>query len=62
LSAHGDQAALLGWLAAFRPPPARAFVVHGESATAVGFAELMRERLHWPSVEVPQRGDCVPIV
>ena len=26
------------------------------------FAELMRERLHWPSVEVPQRGDCVHLV
>jgi metallo-beta-lactamase family protein len=62
LSAHGDQAALVAWLSAFRAPPARAFVVHGERATAVGFAELMRERLHWPSVEVPQRGDCVHIV
>jgi metallo-beta-lactamase family protein len=62
LSAHGDQAALLAWLSAFRAPPARAFVVHGERATAVGFAELMRERLHWPSVEVPQRGDCVHLV
>ena len=59
LSAHGDQGALVAWLSAFRPPPARAFVVHGERATAVGFAELVRERLHWPSVEVPQRGDCV---
>ena len=60
-SAHGDQGALLAWLSAFRPAPARAFVVHGESATAVGFAELVRERLHWPSVEVPQRGDCAHI-
>jgi metallo-beta-lactamase family protein len=61
LSAHGDQAALVAWLSAFSPPPARAFVVHGERATAVGFSELVRERLHWPSVEVPQRGDCVRI-
>ena len=60
LSAHGDQArARSAGLSAFRAPPARAFVVHGERETAVGFAELMRERLHWPSVEVPQRGDCV---
>ena len=57
LSAHGDQAALIGWLSAFRPPPQRAFVVHGERATAVGFADLVRNRLHWPSVEVPERGD-----
>jgi metallo-beta-lactamase family protein len=59
LSAHGDQAALLGWLAAFRTPPSRVFVVHGERDTAVGFAELIRERLHWTSVEVPERGDRV---
>jgi len=59
LSAHADQRALLGWLAAFHPPPARAFVVHGERDTAAGFAELIRERLHWPSVELPERGDCI---
>jgi metallo-beta-lactamase family protein len=61
LSAHGDQAALLGWLSAFREPPARAFVVHGEHETAEGFAGLIRERLRWPSVEVPQRGDRVAV-
>ena len=59
LSAHGDQEALLGWLRAFREPPARAFVVHGESDTAAGFAALVRERLGWARVEVPRRGDCV---
>jgi metallo-beta-lactamase family protein len=59
LSAHGDQAALLAWLSAFRAPPSRVFVVHGERETAVGFADLIRERLHWTSVEVPERGDRV---
>ena len=34
LSAHGDQAALLGWLGGFRRPPARVFVVHGERDTS----------------------------
>jgi metallo-beta-lactamase family protein len=61
LSAHGDQAALLGWLGGFRQPPARAFVVHGERDTSVGFAALIRERLHWPSVEIPARGDRMRI-
>ena len=61
LSAHGDQGALLGWLSAFRAPPTRAFVVHGEQATAAGFAGLIRERLSWPSVEVPQRGDRIRV-
>ncbi len=59
LSAHADQAALLRWLSAFRAPPARAFVVHGEHETAAGFAALIRERLRWPSVEVPGRGERI---
>jgi len=57
LSAHGDQRALLDWLGAFQVPPVRAFVVHGEHDTAMGFAAMIRERLSWPSVEVPERGD-----
>jgi metallo-beta-lactamase family protein len=61
LSAHADQAALLQWLAHFDPAPSRCFVVHGEETTAVGFAALVRERLHWPSVEVPQRGDGIAL-
>jgi hypothetical protein len=44
LSAHGDQDALLGWLRAFHAPPQRAFVVHGERETAIGFAALVREQ------------------
>ncbi len=59
LSAHGDQDALLGWLRAFHAPPQRAFVVHGERETAIGFAALVRERLRWTAVDVPQRGDRV---
>ncbi len=56
LSAHGDQAALLGWLAGFRQAPRRTFVVHGERETQVGFAALVRERLGWTGVEAPERG------
>ncbi|HYR00475.1 MAG TPA: MBL fold metallo-hydrolase [Casimicrobiaceae bacterium] len=58
LSAHADQAALLGWLSGFRTPPRRTFVVHGEAATAAGFAALIRAR-GWPSVAVPQRGERI---
>jgi len=61
LSAHGDQAALLGWLAAFRHPPARTCVVHGEQATAAGFADLIRARLGWTAVDVPQQGEVVSV-
>lgn len=56
LSAHADRDGLLDWLQGFRKPPERAYVVHGEAATALGFADFMRERLHW-RVEVPQAGE-----
>jgi metallo-beta-lactamase family protein len=61
LSAHADQAALLGWLGAFAAPPARVFVVHGERETATGFAERVRATLAWPSVEVPLRGNAFDV-
>ena len=61
LSAHADQAALLGWLSAFARPPARTYVVHGERETAMTFAAVIRERLLWPAVELPARGVRVSI-
>ncbi|MFC5300720.1 MBL fold metallo-hydrolase RNA specificity domain-containing protein [Azospira restricta] len=53
LSAHADQAALLGWLRHFRQPPARTYVVHGEPAAAGAFAEAIRSQLGWENVEIP---------
>ena len=35
------------------------YVVHGEQSVATGFAELVRDRLQWPAVHVPVRGDVV---
>jgi len=60
LSAHADQKALLAWLHAFKQPPARTFVVHGEASTALSFADLIRTRFSW-QVEVPERGLSVDI-
>ena len=57
LSAHGDRAALLGWMRGFTTPPARAFVVHGERGTAEDFAAALRAELHLPSVTVPGPGE-----
>ena len=31
----------------------------GAAGEVTAFAAIIRERLHWPSVEVPQRGDRV---
>ncbi|MFZ2853738.1 MAG: MBL fold metallo-hydrolase [Rhodocyclaceae bacterium] len=59
LSAHADQAALLGWLQAFRRPPLRTFVVHGEIGTASVFADLVRERLGWSNVMQPAYKDTI---
>lgn len=53
LSAHADQAALLGWLGHFRRAPQRTFVVHGEETTAATFASLIHDRLGWNGVDLP---------
>lgn len=60
LSAHADQDALLGWLGGFDAAPARTFVVHGEAATARGFADLVADRLGW-NVEAPAHGTQVDL-
>jgi metallo-beta-lactamase family protein len=55
LSAHADQRALLDWLGAFRKPPARTFVVHGEETTALAFASAVEAGLGW-TIDVPAPG------
>lgn len=50
LSAHADRDGLIDWLQGFRKPPAQTYVVHGEAATAHGFASLIGERLGWSAV------------
>jgi metallo-beta-lactamase family protein len=52
LSAHADQAGLLGWLGHFRAPPRQTFLVHGEAAISARFAEAVRGRLGW-EVAIP---------
>jgi metallo-beta-lactamase family protein len=58
LSAHADQAALLGWLKGFERPPQHCYVVHGEPQTAMDFASAVRG-LGWSDVNVPECGACV---
>ncbi|HEY3326956.1 MAG TPA: MBL fold metallo-hydrolase [Novimethylophilus sp.] len=53
LSAHADQASLMGWLSHFSKPPQQTFVVHGESAAAEIFANRVRDELNW-NVRVPE--------
>jgi metallo-beta-lactamase family protein len=61
LSAHADQAGLLGWLGHFRRPPQQAFVVHGETENARVFAAAVSERLKWNNVSVPQYGGSIEV-
>ncbi|MFZ2269855.1 MAG: MBL fold metallo-hydrolase [Azonexus sp.] len=61
LSAHADQAALLGWLGGFRKPPGHTFVVHGEAAAAANFAAAIKEKLGWKSVHLPRPGEFVSL-
>jgi metallo-beta-lactamase family protein len=55
LSAHADQAALMGWLGHFRAVPRHCFVVHGEAETARLFADKLRKDLRWDA-QVPETG------
>jgi metallo-beta-lactamase family protein len=52
LSAHADQAGLLGWLRHFKRAP-DTYVVHGEQDTAELFAGAIRQELKWTRVTVP---------
>ena len=58
LSAHADQPALLAWTANFRRPPRQTFVVHGETSSALAFAEQLRARPGW-HVMVPEAGQSM---
>ena len=58
LSAHADRTALLGWANAFRTPPARTFLVHGEAAAAQALAEDLRHTPGW-QVDVAERGQTL---
>jgi len=61
LSAHADQAALLGWLRGFSKPPGQTFVVHGESVATAAFAHAVEDQLGWPAPRCPQRGEYVTL-
>jgi metallo-beta-lactamase family protein len=60
LSAHADRDALLEWLAHFSRAPEHTFVVHGEAAVALSFAEAVRGRFGW-QVKVPTTKQCFTI-
>lgn len=61
LSAHADQAALLGWLGGFRKPPGHTYVVHGEAGASANFAGAIKDRLGWTEVNLPRPGELISL-
>jgi metallo-beta-lactamase family protein len=60
LSAHADQAALLGWLRHFKRPPGQAHIVHGEPIAAEALRKEMVEQLGW-APRIARAGDTVAL-
>jgi metallo-beta-lactamase family protein len=55
-SSHADKDELLKWLNCLNKPPKKVFVVHGESDSALAFADFLREKTGW-KVDVPEYQD-----
>ena len=60
-SNHADQPGLLGWAQAFKPPPERTFVVHGDPDAAAELATRLRQDLGFPEVMIPALHQTVEI-
>ncbi|HEX8873220.1 MAG TPA: MBL fold metallo-hydrolase [Nitrosospira sp.] len=60
LSAHADQAGLMGWLSHFDGAPRQTYIVHGESLSAAALTETIRKHLNW-NVSIPVQFESVEI-
>jgi metallo-beta-lactamase family protein len=60
-SAHADQAALLGWLKAFRRAPDALWLVHGEPVASEALAGRVRADLAWHSVGVARAAQRIDL-
>lgn len=56
LSAHADQAELLGWLRRFGRPPRQTYIVHGEAGAAAAFRNVIGRQLQWEAAVAQARG------
>jgi len=52
-SAHAGRQELFGWLDAFRSPPARLFLTHGEKESSQSFSDSIRRKKKW-KVAIPK--------
>jgi metallo-beta-lactamase family protein len=60
-SNHADQPGLLGWAQAFKQPPERTFVVHGDPDAAQELATRLRHDLGFREVMIPALHQTVEI-
>lgn len=60
-SNHADQPGLLSWAQAFKPPPKRTFVVHGDPDAATELAARLRQDLGFQEVMIPALHQTVEI-
>lgn len=61
LSAHADRSELLDWTGHLQPRPLHTFIVHGEEAASLAFAESLRYQQGFPNVHVPELGETFTI-
>ncbi|MCR4956378.1 MAG: MBL fold metallo-hydrolase [Lachnospiraceae bacterium] len=61
ISGHADYRHLTQWIEAFKKPPYRVFVVHGEETTAVGFADHLKRDLDLHAY-APYSGDAFELL
>lgn len=61
ISGHADENKLTEWAAAFKNPPKRVFVVHGEDGVCDSFASHLKEQLGYDAV-APYSGDTYDLL
>ena len=59
-SAHADYNEILAWLLGFNRPPAKTFIVHGETASSKALAKKIEDTLGW-DVVIPQYNEACSI-
>lgn len=59
-SAHADRTGLNRWLDAFRTPPRRLFICHGDGDVSEAFAAGIRKERGWPAI-VPSYGQEIDL-
>ncbi len=60
-SGHADQPGLLSWARAFKQPPDRTFIVHGDPEAAQALAARLRDDLGYKGVMIPSLHQTVEI-